>query len=117
MSTYGRNVIPEGIHRNFPDTSSSGFSELETITNTGSSTKVVSRVRKIRRVHRNERGAAIGERRAVRPRARAVRPGARPVCRSAFSDIGGLPSAGGEQEVDARDDEEEEQQQDGHGRA
>src|SRR4051812_29597881 len=96
MSMYGRTVSPLGSQRNLPVTSASGFSELETITYTGTRTKPVSRVRKIRRDHRNERGAAIVE---------------------LVSDIGGPPSARGEQEVRARHDQQEEQQQDGHGGA
>jgi hypothetical protein len=58
-------VSPLGIQRNSPDTSSSGLRELDSITYTGSRTKPVSRVRKIRRDQTKERGAAIGERGAV----------------------------------------------------
>src|SRR4051794_17375916 len=73
------------------------------MTYTGSTTNTVSTGRKIRRVHRKEPGAVIGD--------RAVR------CPRVWLGIGGLSSAGGEQQVDARDDEEEEQQQHGHGGA
>src|SRR5689334_19590282 len=88
MSMYGRMVRPLGSQRNLPVTSASGFSELETITYTGISTNPVSRVRKIRRDQRNERAGAMGE---------------------LGLDIGGPPSARGEQQVPARDDEQEEQ--------
>src|SRR5690242_13200335 len=96
MSMYGRIVNSLGSQWNWPVTSASGFSELETMTYTGSSTKPVSRVRKIRRDHRNERGGAMGE---------------------WGLDIGRLPSPGGQQQVHAGHHEQEQQQQDGHGRA
>ncbi|GAB2826462.1 hypothetical protein GCM10027073_64440 [Streptomyces chlorus] len=58
---YGRIVTSVGSQRNVPVTSASGFSELEIMTYTGIITKPVSRVRKIRRDHRNERGGAMGD--------------------------------------------------------
>ncbi len=59
---YGRIVSSVGSQRNVPVTSASGFSELDSMTYTGVSTKTVRRVRKIRRDHRNVRGGAIGDR-------------------------------------------------------
>jgi hypothetical protein len=61
MSMYGRIVRPLGSQRNLPVTSESGFRELESMTYTGTRTKPVSRVRKIRRDQMKERGGAIGD--------------------------------------------------------
>src|ERR1700759_5835954 len=95
MSWYGPNVMGSGIHRNVLVTSCSGFTELLTITYTGTSANSVSRVSTIRRVHRNDGGGAI------RPRRLAIAG----------------PPPGREEQVDGRDHQQEQQHQHGHGRA
>src|SRR3954447_16336825 len=99
MSMYGRIVRPLGSQRNLPVTSARGFSELETMTYTGTRTKPVSRVRKIRRDQRNELVGAMGD------------------LSLWVSDIGRPPSARGERQIHARHHQQEEQQQYGHRRA
>src|SRR4051812_8576961 len=98
MSMYGRIVRPLGSQRNLPVTSASGFSELETMTYTGTRTKPASRARKIRRDQRNELGGAMGD------------------LTLWASDIGRPPSARGEHQIAARHDQQEEQQEYGHRR-